>query len=86
MLPNVKLTNLAEVSRAWAERLKRSTHAGMGAPRTLVGLAMGEGGPHEGFEQRVRKKGLRFELGVELYADKPGVIGHFDHLHQVPVG
>src|SRR2546430_8513397 len=33
-------------------------------------------------EQRVRPRGPRLELGVELAADEPGVVGGVDHLHQ----
>src|SRR6266536_941206 len=40
----------------------------------------------EGGKQRVRRKWPRFELGVELHADEPGVVFVFDHLGQEPVG
>src|SRR5919201_384944 len=41
---------------------------------------------YEPGEQRVRPRGTRLELGVELAADEPGVIGQLDHLHQRPIG
>ena len=34
----------------------------------------------EAGEQRMRRKRPRFEFGVELYADKPWMIGPFDNL------
>ena len=37
-------------------------------------------------EQRMRVEGAGFELGVELHADEPGVVGQLDDLGQQPVG
>src|SRR5207244_5670202 len=45
-------------------------------PMLLVGRA------HEAGEQRVRPRGPRFELRVELTTDEPGMIGKLDHFHQ----
>src|SRR6058998_560570 len=41
---------------------------------------------HEAGEQGVRARGAGLELGVELAADEPGVIGKLDHLDERPVG
>src|SRR5882724_3200742 len=40
----------------------------------------------EGREQRVRLERPRFQLGMELHADKPGVILVFDRLGQHAIG
>src|SRR3989475_5750191 len=40
----------------------------------------------EAGEQRVRPRGARLELGVELAADEPGVVGELDHFHERAVG
>src|SRR6266513_985410 len=37
---------------------------------------------HEAGEQRVRPRGTRLELRMELAADEPRVIGQLDHLHE----
>ena len=37
-------------------------------------------------EERMRVEGLGFELGVELDADEPWVVGEFDDLGQLAVG
>src|SRR5437899_13009136 len=36
-------------------------------------------------EQRVRRRGPRLELGLELAADEPGAVGELGHLH-APAG
>src|SRR5580704_5695889 len=38
--------------------------------------------PDEGREQRVWREGARFQLGVELHADEPGMVVVFDDLRQ----
>src|SRR6266446_5175506 len=55
-------------------------HCGLHQPRLV------EGGLDERGEQRVRLEGLGFQLGMELHADKPGVVGDFDNLRQQAVG
>src|SRR6185437_6954727 len=45
-----------------------------------------ERGADERGEERVRLEGLRFQLGVELHADEPGVTGDLDDLGQFAVG
>src|SRR6266849_4617494 len=37
-------------------------------------------------EQRVRRERPRFQLGVELHADKPGMVGVFDNFREQSVG
>ena len=37
-------------------------------------------------EQRVRLERARFQLGMELHADEPGMVGAFDDLRQQAVG
>src|SRR5205085_1905385 len=49
-------------------------------PRLLLG------GRDEALEERVRIEGARFELGVELHADEPGMVAVFDRLGQDGVG
>src|SRR5262245_66593011 len=41
--------------------------------------------PDERGEQRMRLERPRFELGVELHADEPGMVLVLDHLRQQPV-
>src|SRR4051794_2750069 len=41
---------------------------------------------HETGEQRMRAHGPRLQLGMELAADEPGVIGQLDHLDQRAIG
>src|SRR5437016_14255623 len=43
-------------------------------------------GAHEPREQRVWPRGTGLELGVELAADEPRVVGQLDHLHEPAVG
>jgi hypothetical protein len=43
-------------------------------------------GGDEAGEQRVRLERARFQLGVELHADEPGMVGDFDDLRQHAVG
>src|SRR5207302_10125074 len=43
-------------------------------------------GLDEGRKQRVRLKGPRLQLGVELHADEPGMVFVFDDLRQHAVG
>lgn len=40
----------------------------------------------EGLEQRMGVHGVGFEFGVELTADKPGMIRNLHHFHQRTVG
>src|SRR5476651_1258514 len=44
-----------------------------------------ERGTDERGEERVRLEWLRFELGVELHADEPGMAGKLDDLGQLAV-
>src|ERR1700691_2317982 len=41
---------------------------------------------YEGGEERVRLEGLALQLGMELNADEPGMVGEFDDLGQRAVG
>src|SRR5215475_12564492 len=41
---------------------------------------------YEAGKKRVRRKGLRFQFGVRLSAQEPGVIGKLDHLDEFAVG
>src|SRR6266851_2460610 len=41
-----------------------------------------ECGAHKGGKERVRLERFRFELGMELHADKPRMIGEFDNFRQ----
>src|SRR3989449_4436582 len=52
-----------------------------GAPVAVLASRADEAG-----EQRVRPRGPRLELGVELAADEPGVVGELDHFHERAVG
>jgi len=47
---------------------------------------MVQGGPDKGPEERVRISGAGLEFGMKLTAHEPGMIGQFDHLHQLPIG
>src|SRR5262249_48944092 len=40
----------------------------------------------EGGEERVWRKRPRFQLGMELHADEPGMVRHLDDLREEPVG
>ena len=45
------------------------------APARVLTVAMLVGGADERLEQRMRLHRLRFELGMELAAEKPGMVG-----------
>jgi hypothetical protein len=68
--------------------LAARTAAGMDAAghswhlRRLHQPRLVHGGADEGGEERVRAEGPRFELGVELDADEPGMVGHLHDLRQ----
>src|SRR2546421_4899266 len=51
-------------------------------PPALYQPALFHRRPDEGREQRVRRKRSRFQLGMELDADEPGMILVLDHLRQ----
>src|SRR2546426_1218461 len=53
--------------------LRLGGHRALGAP--LVARR-----PHESCEQRVRARGARLELGMELAPDEPGMVRQLDHL------
>lgn len=54
------------------------------SPRTrLRGYFDGRG--QEGVEERMAVYGAGGEFGVELYADKPGVIGNFNYFNELSV-
>src|ERR1700716_412054 len=60
-----------------------------GEPRSVPKLnkpRLVDCGFDEGCEQRVRLERLRLQLGMELHADEPGVVGKLDDLRQQPVG
>lgn len=54
--------------------------------RARASFLMFEGGADEGGEERVGFERFGFELGVELAAEKPRMIGGFDNLDVVFVG
>src|SRR5712692_6528509 len=68
------------MSVAAAGELRRPLRLGEG--RRAPGLALLPRRAHEPGEQWVWPGGSGFELGVELAADEPGVIGQLDHLDQ----
>jgi len=51
----------------------------------LLALAMGDGGLHEGQEQRVRLFGPALEFGVKLAAQHERVIRQLGNLHQTTI-
>src|SRR5438105_14763496 len=55
-------------------------------PPALYQPALFHRRPDEGREQRVRRKRSRFQLGMELDADEPGMILVLDHLRQETIG
>src|SRR5262245_26902034 len=72
----------------WARRLCRSWRSPTLPEVGSVGLhqpALVYRSPDERGEQRMRLKRPRFELGVELHADEPGMVLVLDHLRQQPV-
>src|SRR5260221_13538096 len=58
------------------------------APMRMLSNQAGlvERGADERREERVRLERLRFQLGMELYADEPGVAGELDDLGQFAIG
>ena len=42
-------------------------------------LPVSYAGANEGGEERMRRERLGFEFGMELAAEEPGMIGHFDN-------
>src|SRR2546423_6612710 len=78
----------------WAAKCCATSVASTGELRPLD-LGGGGQGPgamllarraHEPGEQRVRPRGTRLQLRMELAADEPRVVGQLDHLHQRAVG
>src|SRR5205823_2692113 len=59
---------------------------GLGEGRPTPGAMLLARRAHEPGEQRVRPGRARLELGVELAADEPRVIGQLDHLDERAVG
>ncbi len=47
--------------------------------------ALGNGSLDEGGKQGMWLKGARFEFGMKLHPDKPGVVGTLDNLGQFPI-
>ena len=45
-----------------------------------------QGRAHESGKQRMCPGGLRFELGMVLYADEPGMVEYFHDFHKRAVG
>src|SRR6266540_2294668 len=72
------------MSVAVAGELRRPLRLGEG--RRAPGPALLARRAHETGEQGVWPGGSGLELGVELAADEPGVIGQLDHLDQRAVG
>src|SRR6185312_16366597 len=72
------------MSVAAAGELRRPLCLGEG--RRAPGAALLARRAHEPGEQRVWPGGSGLELGVELTADEPGMIGKLDHLDQRAVG
>src|SRR5262249_44999544 len=52
----------------------------------LVAQAMIVSRAYEAGKKRVRRQGLRFQFGVRLGAQEPGVVGKLDHLDEFSVG
>src|SRR5260370_21356449 len=72
------------MSVAAAGELRRPLRLGEG--RRVSGPTLLARSAYEPGEQGVRPGGSRLQLGVELAADEPGVIGQLDHLDQRAVG
>src|SRR2546422_2426372 len=72
------------MSVAAAGELRRPLRLSEG--RRAPGPALLARRAHEPCEQGMWPGGSRLELGVELAADEPGVIGQLDHLDQRAVG
>src|SRR5881397_3172895 len=72
------------MSVAAADELRRPLRLGEG--RRAPGPPLLARRAHEPGEQGVWSGGSGLELGVELAADEPGVIGKLDHLDQRAVG
>src|SRR5579884_3799954 len=72
------------MSVAEAGELRRPL--GRGGRRPLARTAPLPGRRDEAREQGVRARGPGLELGVELAAEEPGVVGELDHLDQRAVG
>src|SRR5262249_13456293 len=51
----------------------------------LVAQAMIVSRAYEAGKKRVRRQGLRFQFGVRLGAQEPGVVGKLDHLDEFSV-
>src|SRR5262245_40771606 len=52
----------------------------------LVAQSMIVSRADEAGKKRVRRQGLRFQFGVRLSAQEPGMVGELDHLDEFPVG
>lgn len=74
------LLSLSAVKVKSHQHLRRRQGALVAVRDTLAGRL------HEVPEQRMQAVGARFELGVELAAQHPGMIGDLADLHQPPVG
>src|SRR5216110_561903 len=72
------------MSVATAGELRRPLRLSEG--RRSPGPALVARRAHEPGEQGMWPGGSRLQLGVELAADEPGVIGQLDHLDQLAVG
>ncbi len=51
---------------------------------TTLGMCLH--GPHETDKQRLWTRGARFEFGMELTAQHPGVVAQLGNFHQAAVG
>src|SRR5882672_1009730 len=52
----------------------------------LIAQAMIVSRADEAGKKRVWLQGLRFQFGVRLSAQEPGVVGELDHLDEFPIG
>src|SRR5260370_41497392 len=64
------------------KQFRRDCFAALAMTMALHEARLIERGADERGEERVRLEWARFELGVELHADVPGVIGKLDDLRQ----
>ena len=61
---------------------RRDCFAALAMTMALHEARLVERGADERGEERVRLEWTRFELGMELHADEPGVIGKLDDFRQ----
>src|SRR6266849_3471565 len=76
---------LLSAANRWAMSVGQlCQRAGLLRPR--MEFAMAQRGADETRKQRVRAHRPRLELGMELAADEPRMLGELDHLHERAIG